>query len=265
MLESAPSSAGGSQSNLPVVFAHPHHPHGHGHHGHGQPHPRPDRLGAVLSARHLAHGGFRAGRVLVMHGVLPAARASALASRMALHATGRVALATGRALLGTAQRLQRFAMAPRVRVAQVDGAACLDPMQLVRLGSGDPAAMAVAAAAVAAAAPPPIANLTGARIALRHCRNTRLRIEYCSDCVVVASRLSNCELMLVGCTRIKLVLRDCSGLLLRELQCGSMGDFERRRCEGFSHEIVCLRCACKPSGSGGASPSTSEGVRMLTY
>jgi hypothetical protein len=49
------------------------------------------------------------------------------------------------------------------------------------------------------------------------------------------------------------VLKRCHGLLLRELQCSDMGDCVRRGCSGFSHEIVCLRCACRPASSGGGA------------
>ncbi|PNH00266.1 hypothetical protein TSOC_013916 [Tetrabaena socialis] len=206
----------------------------------------------AVSARHLAHGAATTGRLLVAHALLPAARLSGHASRAALATTATVAVVAGCALARATRSFFRFATAPRRSICGYDGA----PAAAVGGEDGRHTRgrfRGGAAAVVDGGAPAPFSNLVGARIKLSGCRNTRLRIEYCRDCVVVASGLEGVELLLVGCQRVKLVLLRCRGLLLRELQCSDMGDFVRRGCDGFAHEIVCLRCACKPSSSGGGA------------
>ncbi|KAG2452340.1 hypothetical protein HYH02_003364 [Chlamydomonas schloesseri] len=205
----------------------------------------------AVSARHIAHGGYVAGRVLLTRALLPAARAGCAAGCAVATATAAAAVATGRAVAGAAGGVIRFASAPRVRVVGFDGE------QEAAAGAGGAQALALAAPA---AAPEPISNLVGARIRLAGCRATRLRVEYCRDCVLVATGLRDCELLLVGCSRLRLVLRGCAGLVLRELQCSDMGDCVRRRCERFSHEIVCLRCACKPLSGGGGGGGGGWGL-----
>lgn len=194
----------------------------------------------AVSARHIAHGSYVAGRALLWHALLPAARASCAASCAVAAATCTAAVATGRAVAGAAGGVLRFASAPRVRVAGFDG-------EQAAAGAGG----VLATAHGGVSSPEPISNLVGGRIRLASCRATRLRVEYCRDCVLMATGLQDCELLLVGCSQLRLVLRGCSGLVLRELQCSDMGDCVRRRCERFSHEIVCLRCACKPMSGGG--------------
>ncbi|KXZ47308.1 hypothetical protein GPECTOR_36g33 [Gonium pectorale] len=233
----------------------------------------------ALSARHIAHGGIVVTRVMLMGALLPAARTSFHVSRTLLTTTCRVAACTGRALAVATCRMVRFATAPRYLIAGVDGSLQQLPLplkapapQVADCQSTDDEGAVETGAVVSGrsrsgrgrgggrrrkgdsgVAPEPLINLKGARITLRDCKHTRIRIEYCQDCVVVASHLQSVELLLVCCQRVKLVLRNCEGLLLRELQCSNMGDCVRRRCPNFVHEIVCLRCACKPRSSSAGS------------
>ncbi len=266
---------------------------------------------AVVSARQLAHGAGVACHLLLGRALLPATRLSCRVGCAAARATAHTAIRTSAAVVRTAGRVARFAMAPRVTVEKIYGPppeppsdpdpyyepqlpfpytlhatpsgrithAPTSPPPLDTATSGSarqalspapsqPVAHRPRRYRVVQQPPEPLSKLVGARILLRDCGDTRLRVEYCSDCVLVAERLERVELLLVGCTRVKLVLRNCRALVLRELQCSGMGDFVRRGCPGFEHHIVCLRCACKPAvqwpvlpaGAGSRGTSGGSGV-----
>lgn len=264
---------------------------------------------AVVSARQLAHGAGVACHLLLGRALLPVTRLSCRVGCAAARATAHTAIRTSAAVVRTAARVARFAMAPRVTVEKIYGPPPQAPSDLYPSSSEfqhpfpytlhatpsgrithapaspfppDTATSGSARQALSPAPsqpvahrprryrvvqqpPEPLSKLVGARILLRDCGDTRLRVEYCSDCVLVAERLERVELLLVGCTRVKLVLRNCRALVLRELQCSGMGDFVRRSCPGFEHHIVCLRCACKPAvqrpvlQAGVGSRGTSDG------
>eukprot|EP00201_Polytomella_parva_P017816 CAMPEP_0175056374 /NCGR_PEP_ID=MMETSP0052_2-20121109/10632_1 /TAXON_ID=51329 ORGANISM="Polytomella parva, Strain SAG 63-3" /NCGR_SAMPLE_ID=MMETSP0052_2 /ASSEMBLY_ACC=CAM_ASM_000194 /LENGTH=447 /DNA_ID=CAMNT_0016321387 /DNA_START=199 /DNA_END=1543 /DNA_ORIENTATION=- len=91
---------------------------------------------------------------------------------------------------------------------------------------------------------PTVADRVDERIIVRRLERAKVRLEYCHDCVVRLSNLADCELLLVGCRRLNLEMRDCINLTFRELHCGEPGDMIRINCPGFRQDIVCLRCAC---------------------
>ncbi|GLC35450.1 hypothetical protein PLESTB_000205800 [Pleodorina starrii] len=242
MLERAPSSAAGSVASRA-------------------------QHGTAVSARQVARGSMVAGRTVLGCAVLPAVRAGCFVSRTLLSTTCRAVTSSGLAIAHAASSLARFVSAPRCSVVGFDGDRATgprvdDPSEAqshtqTEKQRGRPRGRRRQLRALLhqrnGAVPEPVTNVVRGRITLRDCRNTRIRIEYCRDCVVVASRLESVELLLVCCQRVKLVLRDCPGLVLRELQCTNMGDFVRRGCPNFAHEIVCLRCACKPMMSSSGS------------
>ncbi|GIL64556.1 hypothetical protein Vafri_18454 [Volvox africanus] len=237
MLERAPSSAAGSVT------------------GRAQ-------QGVAISARHVARGSLVAGRAMLSCAVVPTVRIGFFVGRTLVSTTCGAVVSTGRVLAHAACSFVRFAAAPRRSVANFDGnrdsaPSIDDPTEAQsRLHDGKHCRRRQRRQLQHqrnGAVPEPISNVVRGRITLRNSCNTRIRIEYCRDCIIVANGLDSVELLLVCCQRVKLVLRNCNALTLRELQCTDMGDFVRRGCSNFVHEIVCLRCACKPMSNSVAT------------
>lgn len=105
---------------------------------------------------------------------------------------------------------------------------------------------------------PSISSATNERITLRSCSNCHFKLEYVSRSRVILKDLRDCEVMLVGCSQIDFIILNCDNLHVKELGSGSMGDFTRRKCRNFVHEVVCLRCACQPLLPTGSTAAAGE-------
>lgn len=105
---------------------------------------------------------------------------------------------------------------------------------------------------------PSISSVHNERITLRSCSDCLFKLEYVTSSKVILKDLRDCQVMLVGCSQLELVIRDCDNLHIKELGSGAMGDLLRRNCRHFTHEVVCLRCACQP-----LQPSPSAGRKWM--